>query len=184
MNKLFLTYPIITNPLNPPTMHSSGYRSQNIFTQLILNEIFRISWFDKVKIENKKFDWNANKTDKVLTTSYGSTIWARFYDLTYSKPLFADRDGKAYDDVSKISQERRTGYSWYGTWCANNIKLGTLPEPSSSSTQTQGTHLYVGYSNKSNNYNTIQAAVNAAASKNPSSEQTRVSIHIAPGTYR
>ena len=143
-----------------------------------------VRWFDSVKIENKKWDWNSDKSDKVLTTSSGSTIWARFYDLTYSKPLFADRDGKAYTDVTQISQERRTGYSWYGTWCANNIKLGTLPEPSGSTQQTQGTHLYVGYSNKSNNYNTIQAAVNAAASKNPSSEQTRVSIHIAPGTYR
>ncbi|WP_294472373.1 pectate lyase [uncultured Ruminococcus sp.] len=144
-----------------------------------------VRWFDAVKIENKKFDWNSDKTDKVLTTSNGSTIWARFYDLQNSKPLFSDRDGKAYTDVSQISLERRTGYSWYGNWCANNIKLGTLPEPSTpSQTQTQGTHIYVGYSNKSNNYNTIQAAVDAAAAKNPSSEQTRVNIHIAPGTYR
>ena len=144
-----------------------------------------VRWFDAVKIENKKFDWNSDKTDKVLTTSNGSTIWARFYDLQNSKPLFSDRDGKAYTDVSQISQERRTGYSWYGNWCANNIKLGTLPEPSTpSQPQTQGTHLYVGYSNKSNNYNTIQAAVDAAAAKNPTSEQTRVNIHIAPGTYR
>ena len=144
-----------------------------------------VRWFDAVKIENKKFDWNSDKTDKVLTTSNGSTIWARFYDLQNSKPLFSDRDGKAYTDVSQISLERRTGYSWYGNWCANNIKLGTLPEPSTpSQTQTQGTHIYVGYSNKSNNYNTIQAAVDAAAAKNPSSEETRVNIHIAPGTYR
>ncbi len=142
-----------------------------------------VRWFDAVKIENKKFDWNSDKTDKVLTTSNGSTIWARFYDLQNSKPMFSDRDGKVYTDVSQISLERRTGYSWYGNWCANNIKLGTLPEPSTPS-QTQGTHIYVGYSNKSNNYNTIQAAVDAAAAKNPSSEQTRVNIHIAPGTYR
>lgn len=47
-----------------------------------------------------------------------------------------------------------------------------------------GTDLYVGYSNKSDNYSTVQAAVNAAASINPSSESQRVSIHIAPGTYR
>ncbi|MBO4867380.1 MAG: pectate lyase [Ruminococcus sp.] len=142
-----------------------------------------VKWFDAVKIENRAWGWNSDKTDKVVTYSSGSTIWARFYDLQYSKPLFADRDGQAYTDVTQISLERRTGYSWYGTWCANNIKLGTLPEPSGS-TQTQGTHFYVGYSNKSNNYSTIQAAVNAAAAKNPSSEQTRVSIHIAPGTYR
>ncbi len=88
-----------------------------------------VTWFDAVKIENIKFDWNSDKTDKAVTQSSGSTLWARFYDLENSKPLFSDRDGKAYSDVSQISQERRTGYSWYGTWPARNIKLGTLPEP-------------------------------------------------------
>ena len=145
-----------------------------------------VRWFDAVKIENTKFDWNSDKTDKLVTYSSGSTIWARFYDLQNSKPMFSDRDGKVYTDVSQISQERRTGYSWYGTWCAENIKLGTLPEPSEPSQpeQTQGTHLYVGYSNKSSNYNTVQEAVNAAAALAPASEEQRVNIHIAPGTYR
>lgn len=147
-----------------------------------------IRWFDSVKIENKKWDWNSDKSDKVLTNVSGSTIWARFYDLEKSKPMFSDRDGKAYSDVTKISLERRTGYAWFGNWCANNIKLGTLPEPETDPitppVQTQGTHLYVGYSNQSQNYATIQAAVDAAAKLNPNSEETRVSIHIAPGTYR
>ena len=47
-----------------------------------------------------------------------------------------------------------------------------------------GTDLYVGYSSKSNNYATIQKAVNKAASINPTSESARVTIHIAPGKYR
>ncbi len=47
-----------------------------------------------------------------------------------------------------------------------------------------GTDLYVGYAGRSGNYSTVQAAVNAAASLNPKSEQDRVTIHIAPGTYR
>ncbi len=47
-----------------------------------------------------------------------------------------------------------------------------------------GTDLYVGYSGKSSNYNTVTEAVNAAASINPGSESDRVTIHIAPGTYR
>ena len=86
-----------------------------------------VKWFDQVKIENKKWDWNKDKTDKVVTTSNGSTIWARFYNLNTNKPLFADRDGKAYDDVTKISQERRTGYAWYGNWGKNVIGLSPLP---------------------------------------------------------
>ena len=47
-----------------------------------------------------------------------------------------------------------------------------------------GTDLYVGYSGKSSNYNTVTEAVNAAAKLKPSSESDRVTIHIAPGTYR
>ncbi len=47
-----------------------------------------------------------------------------------------------------------------------------------------GTDLYVGYAGQSNNYSTVQEAVDAAAKINPSSENDRVEIHIAPGTYR
>ena len=47
-----------------------------------------------------------------------------------------------------------------------------------------GTDLYVKYSGKSNNFNTIQEAVNKAASINPTSESQRVTIHIYPGKYR
>ena len=46
------------------------------------------------------------------------------------------------------------------------------------------TDLYVGYSDKSDNFKTVQEAVNKAASINPSKEDERVTIHIAPGTYR
>ena len=52
------------------------------------------------------------------------------------------------------------------------------------STTFAGTDLYVGYPGKNNNFNTVQEAVNKAASLGPSNEQTRVTIHIAPGTYR
>ena len=47
-----------------------------------------------------------------------------------------------------------------------------------------GTDLYVKYNGKSNNFNTVQEAVNKAASINPKSESECVTIHIAPGTYR
>lgn len=46
------------------------------------------------------------------------------------------------------------------------------------------TDLYVGYSGKSNNFQTVQDAVDKAASINPNNEDGRVTIHIAPGTYR
>ena len=46
------------------------------------------------------------------------------------------------------------------------------------------TDLYVGYSEKENNFKTVQDAVNKASSINPSNENDRISIHISPGTYR
>ena len=47
-----------------------------------------------------------------------------------------------------------------------------------------GAAIYVGYSGKFNNFNTIQQAVNQAAAFNPSSESNRITILIASGTYR
>ena len=46
------------------------------------------------------------------------------------------------------------------------------------------TDIYVGYHEKSKNFNTIQEAVDEAASINPQKESERVIIHIAPGKYR
>ncbi len=50
--------------------------------------------------------------------------------------------------------------------------------------QAAGTDLFVGYPDRQNNYGTVNAAVSAAAQIKPSSESQRVTIHIAPGTYR
>lgn len=44
--------------------------------------------------------------------------------------------------------------------------------------------LYVGYPEQTNNYSTVTDAVAAAAAMNPSTEEERITIHIAPGTYR
>ena len=86
-----------------------------------------IEWFKKVGLYNIKFDWNADKSDKVVTQVEGAgPIWARFYTLDTEKPLFSDRDGGIYYDVMQISQERRTGYAWYGSWGKNVVKLSPL----------------------------------------------------------
>ena len=47
-----------------------------------------------------------------------------------------------------------------------------------------GTDIYVGYSGKNNNYSTVSAALNACKQINPTSESQRITVHIAPGTYR
>ncbi|SEI01808.1 pectate lyase, PelA/Pel-15E family [Rheinheimera pacifica] len=48
-----------------------------------------------------------------LIDSPGSVIWSRFYDLKTGQPVFFDRDGLTYSDVSQISLERQRGYGWY-----------------------------------------------------------------------
>ena len=87
---------------NPPTEVQTSIQSA-------------IEWFDEVKLEGFRFEWVGD--DRQLAAgSPDDLLWARYYCLDGSTPLFADRDGKAYDAVSEISKERRTGYDWYGTW--------------------------------------------------------------------
>ncbi len=45
----------------------------------------------------------------------GGPLWARYYDRTTEKPVFGERDKTLRDDVNELSQERRNGYSWFGT---------------------------------------------------------------------
>jgi PelA/Pel-15E family pectate lyase len=54
--------------------------------------------------------------DVLLVEAPGASLWARFHDLETQRPLFADRDGRRRDSLAEVSNERRTGYAWYGTW--------------------------------------------------------------------
>lgn len=98
-----------------------------------------IKWFQKSALYGIKFDWNSDKSDKVVTqTSDTAPIWARFYTLDTEVPMFSDRDGGVYYDVAQISQERRTGYAWYGNWGKNVINLELLTEQAAVKPEYQG----------------------------------------------
>ncbi len=56
----------------------------------------------------------------------------------------------------------------------------SLPETATAA----GTDIYVGYPQQSNNYSTVSEAMTACASIKPASESDRITVHIAPGTYR
>lgn len=45
----------------------------------------------------------------------GASLWARFHDLQAQQPLFVDRDSQPVA-FEAMSNERRVGYAWYGTW--------------------------------------------------------------------
>ncbi len=48
-----------------------------------------------------------------LADQPGAVTWARFYSLPDQQPVFFDRDGQTYRDVSQLSLERQQGYGWY-----------------------------------------------------------------------
>lgn len=57
---------------------------------------------------------DTGKDVRVVAKS-GASLWARFHDLQAQQPLFVDRDGKPVEFL-RMSNERRVGYAWYGTW--------------------------------------------------------------------
>lgn len=77
-----------------------------------------IRWFDKNKVENTVF---RKDTAPYFFEKAGNTIWYRFYEIGTDKGIFGDRDGSVHYDISEISEERRTGYSWSGKWPAKII---------------------------------------------------------------
>lgn len=63
--------------------------------------------------------------DRIVVEEEGAgPIWARFYDIDTNQPMFVDRDGSIHSAMSELSQERRTGYAWYGTWPKNLVAAG------------------------------------------------------------
>ena len=74
-----------------------------------------LAWFDDIKIHGMRY---VRTEDDGYLEEAGPDdyLWARFYDLENGEPIFGDPNGEVYTDVSLVSQERRAGYDWYGTW--------------------------------------------------------------------
>lgn len=70
------------------------------------------NWLEQKKIVDKRHmrdqDGRLSLIDKP-----GNNVWARFYDIKTGFPVFFDRDGSIYDDVTQLSLERQRGYGWY-----------------------------------------------------------------------
>jgi PelA/Pel-15E family pectate lyase len=79
------------------------------------------TWFKTVKITGIKVV-SENGDVVVKSDSSASPIWARFYEIGTNKPIFVGRDGVKKYKLSEIEKERRTGYSWYGTWPSSLVK--------------------------------------------------------------
>jgi len=71
-------------------------------------------WFAETQILGYRWDKAAGRDYKELLADADATpLWARFYEIGSERPVFGDRDGTVYYDLSKVSRERQRGYGWY-----------------------------------------------------------------------
>lgn len=76
-----------------------------------------IAWLEAAAIKDQVWiGGRATPGGRHLEPKAGAPLlWARFYSIETSKPIFGDRDKTIHDDVSELSLERRNGYAWYST---------------------------------------------------------------------
>lgn len=83
-----------------------------------------VSWLDQVKLtgwrlERVRVTEGGRQPDQFIVADPAAPpLWARFYEIGSNRPIFTGRDGVAHDTLDKVELERRTGYSYYGTWPA------------------------------------------------------------------
>lgn|GEM_PF-1301589 len=78
-----------------------------------------LAWFDQVRTDGVRYNRNG---PVFFEPDSSSVIWYRFYNLENNNHFFADRDGQKYYDIMQISEERRLGYSWAGSYAKNLLQ--------------------------------------------------------------
>ena len=64
------------------------------------------------------------RTERIITPDPNAPpLWARFYELGTNRPLYLDRDSVFRYDFAEIGYERRSGYSYHGTWAATLLAI-------------------------------------------------------------
>ena len=82
-----------------------------------------LAWYrsPNTYLANYTYDSSQAATNPIVPKA-GSKMWYRFYDLTTNRGFFSDRDGSKFYDITQMSLERRTGYSWGGDYGSGIIK--------------------------------------------------------------
>ena len=79
-----------------------------------------VKWFKSVAITGVRLNKKRNpdgRTEALLSPDPNAPeLWARFYELGTSRPLYVDRDSKFRYNFDEISYERRSGYAYHGYW--------------------------------------------------------------------
>ena len=71
-----------------------------------------IAWFKKTKVTNLSY------SSGTFTPTTNGALWYRFYEVENDNYFFCDREGPSTktQDITRISEERRTGYQWAGNY--------------------------------------------------------------------
>jgi PelA/Pel-15E family pectate lyase len=74
-----------------------------------------VAWLESTALRDRLWQHTAQGS-RLVTQAGAPYLWSRFTSLHTGQPIFGDRDLSLHDDVMEISEERRNGYSWYGTY--------------------------------------------------------------------
>ena len=87
-----------------------------------------VNWLKKVAIHGTRLEqydlpepveyrYHTTTFDRRLVPDADAhLLWGRFYDVNDNFVVLANRDSIRVYDYQDITQERRTGYNWYGVW--------------------------------------------------------------------
>ena len=124
--------PAWARKFEPPSL--SGYESVGITRflmsldrpspQVIAAVEGAMAWFKANGIPDiavERFTDAGGQPDRRVIPAPGQTLWARFYDLETSRPVFMGRDSVPHGSLAEIEQERRAGYNYWDGAAANLI---------------------------------------------------------------
>jgi PelA/Pel-15E family pectate lyase len=74
-----------------------------------------LAWLERVKITGIIKTKREGKTTYEPNANSAEIYWARFYNLTNSKPVFPGRNGIIYDSYAAMAAENRLGYDFFTT---------------------------------------------------------------------
>ena len=82
-----------------------------------------VAWFRSVAMKGVRHESirgnDGRRERRLVPDPDAPPLWARFYELRTNRPLYLDRDSVFRYDFTEISYERRSGYSYHGTWAAS-----------------------------------------------------------------
>lgn len=85
-----------------------------------------IAWLESVAIHGFRYHRGPNadgvRDGWIVADETAEPLWARFYELDTNRPLFLGRDSIFRYSLDQIEQERRGGYSYYGSWAKSLLE--------------------------------------------------------------